>query len=149
MTILPFRRAPADPATAEILQRGVQYLAFRLTETGLVASFEPGAAKAPVLVARAALHAVVADANLASSGEAALSREAGAALRARNALGEQLADLRAHRAGTAQVSRRQRYLDALAALLIAERAPTSAGLAGRAGEPRPGHRTIAGRVGGF
>lgn len=149
MTKFLSRRAPADPGTTEMIQRGVQYLAFRLTETGLVASFQPGTAKAPVHVARAALAAVVADQNLAAAGETALPREARAALRARNALAEQLADLRAHRANTAQVSRRQRYLDALAALLITESIAPSAAQDGPLRPSRDGAPMIAGRTHGF
>lgn len=120
MTPFLSRRAPADPALTETIQRGVQYLAFRLVETGMVASFDPGTARAPVLVARAALAAVMADETLAHAGETAQSPAARAALRARNALAGQLADLRAHRGGTAQISGRQRYLEALAAFLIAD-----------------------------
>ncbi len=149
MTLFLSRRAPADPATTETIQRGVQYLAFRLTETGLVASFQPGTGKAPVHVARAALAAVVADQNLASAGETALSCEARAALRARNALAEQLADLRARRTNTAQVARRQRYLDALAAMLIAKSMAALDGRAGPTGANPRDHLKIVGGTHGF
>ena len=106
----------------EAIRRGVQYLAFRLTDQGLVASYQPGAATAPVLVSRAALAAVAADTALAQAAQGALSPGERRARQDRAALAEQLAQVRQRRPEALRIARRERYLAALAEMMIAQSA---------------------------
>jgi hypothetical protein len=109
----------------EAIRRGVQYLAFRFTEAGLVATYQPGAMTAPVLVTRAALVAVAADAALAAFAETDLAPLARRARRAREALAEQLKQVRERRPEALRILWRERYLAALAELMIGQMLPAA------------------------
>ncbi len=115
----PSTSAEADPKH-EAIRRGVQYLAFRLTDQGLAVSYQPGATAAPVPVMRAALAAVAADTALAAGAETARSPLEQRAWRERAALAEQLAQVRARRPEALRIAWRERYLATLAQLMLAQ-----------------------------
>lgn len=133
----------------EAIRRGVQYLAFRLTETGLVATYQPGATTAPVLVMRAALAAVAVDAALAAVVEAASSPLERRACRARAALAEQLAQVRERRPEALRILWRERYLAALGEVIIDQMALAPVCAEVPAATPAPSGPKVARRRASF
>jgi hypothetical protein len=107
-----------DPAN-EAIRRGVQYLAFRIDDGDLAASYEPGSGQVRGVVARAARAALEAHLELAQDiGASAPSPTRTAALVARLTFTRQLTEIKAGLTRAPTTALRSAYLDALADFMI-------------------------------
>jgi hypothetical protein len=107
-----------DPAN-EAIRRGVQYLAFRIDDGDLAASYEPGPGQVRGVVARAARAALEAHRELAQDiGASAHSPTRITALASRLKFTRQLTEVKAGVTPAPTIASRSAYLDALADFMI-------------------------------